>query len=68
MNANDPELVLQYDNILVASKYLVDGSGKVIVGVAGDGKGAEFDNISQADIIIQYNSGGAVSVVQVGQT
>ena len=68
VDADDPELVLQYENIVVAGKYLVDGGGKVTAGVTGDEKGVEFDSISQADIIIQYSSDGAVSVVQVSQT
>ena len=67
MSASDPELVLQYENLVVASKYLPGGDGEVTVGVTGDGKGVEFDNVSQADLIIEYSSDGAVSTVQVGQ-
>ena len=65
VSASDPELVLQYENLVVASKYLPGGDEEVIVGVTGGGKGVEFDNISQADVIIEYSSDGAVSTVQV---
>lgn len=69
VNANDTELVLQYENLLVASKYMASGSEDVIIGVGGDDKGVEFDgNVSQSDIIIQYSSGGSMYIIQVTQT